>query len=153
MGDSKNKAFKMFKSDNSKLLSDNISTGVIRPILLFSDLSFSPPTDVWETEDKICIMMEIAGLSLSNINVRYESGYLVIEGERKEPAVLKDKKIQKYHKKEIDYGIFTVKIKINKRVAQGNITANYKNGMLTIYLPKDEIKKTTDTQRVSVKII
>lgn len=105
MGDSKNKAFKMFKSDNSKLLSDNISTGVIRPILLFSDLSFSPPTDVWETEDKICIMMEIAGLSLSNINVRYESGYLVIEGERKEPAVLKDKKIQKYHKKEIDYGI------------------------------------------------
>ncbi len=151
MDNPKSKLYKTFKLDDSAVIDNYEHTPGKRPVILISDLSFSPPTDVWETEDRIYIMMEIAGLSLSDIAINYQNGYLFIAGERKEPAILKNAKIRKYHKKEIDFGNFKVKIKVSTRIRKDNITANYKNGILTIFLPKDGASKKIKAHAVNVK--
>ncbi|GAB4380373.1 MAG: hypothetical protein Kow0042_30440 [Calditrichia bacterium] len=109
-----------------------------RPIYFISDTAFAPPSDVWETEDAIHIVMEIANLFPGDFTVEYVGGYLVIEGHRGEPSIVETAAVQKYHKKEIDYGDFRVKIKMNTRIDQQAARAVYKSGMLFITLPKQE---------------
>ncbi|MBN2364957.1 MAG: Hsp20/alpha crystallin family protein [Calditrichaeota bacterium] len=107
-----------------------------RPILLISDFSFSPPTDVWETEENVMVIMEISGLSLKDFAIRYRDGYLVIEGKRHDIREKDRVKIIKYYKKEIDTGTFRVRIKMNTRIMREKIRASYDNGLLTVTLPK-----------------
>lgn len=108
-----------------------------RPILFISDLSFAPPTDVWETGKEICVLMEIPGLRSDDFSISYNGGYLIIEGHRPEPAQRSGSKITKIHKKEIDFGRFRVKVKINTRICQEDISANYRDGFLLVKLVKD----------------
>jgi HSP20 family molecular chaperone IbpA len=151
MSEEKSKVYKKFKITDSNDLTEFDQHSGKRPILYVSDLSFSPPTDVWETENLICVMMEIADLSQDGFFINYKDGYLVIEGERSEPTVLKDSSITKYHKKELDFGNFKVKIKMNTRILKEEITANYKNGMLFISLPKNISKFVEKKHQVMIK--
>jgi HSP20 family molecular chaperone IbpA len=121
-----------------------------RPILFISDLAFSPPTDVWETEKEICVVMEIADLRSENIKIVYSQGYLVIEGRRSEPEWISASEITKFHKKEIDYGNFRVKVKMNTRISREKISARYKNGMLSISLLKNIFKGNVTEMEIPV---
>jgi HSP20 family molecular chaperone IbpA len=151
MSEEKSKVYKKFKNTGSDDLTEFEQQSGKRPILYVSDLSFSPPTDVWETEKQICVMMEIADLSQDGFFINYKDGYLVIEGDRHEPTVLKDSRITKYHKKELDFGSFKVKIKMNTRILKEKITANYRNGMLFISLPKNISKFVEKKHQVRIK--
>ncbi len=133
----KRKIYKELQSNESANLVDFGSEKRKNPILFVSDLAFSPPTDVWETSDKICVMMEIADLKEDNFKVSYREGFLVIEGSRDEPMLMTDAEIVKFHKKEIDYGEFRIKIKMNTRIVLEQIKAHLKNGILFISLPKN----------------
>ncbi|MEJ2636190.1 MAG: Hsp20/alpha crystallin family protein [Calditrichia bacterium] len=135
MNDVKRKITREFKIGEAAGLPDiNVGKGK-RPILFISDLAFSPPTDVWETDQEIRVMMEIAHLQGENFRVTYSEGYLMIEGHRPEPSVMSSAKIMKFYKKEIDYGKFSIKIKMNTRIRHEEITANYQNGLLSVILP------------------
>jgi HSP20 family protein len=108
-----------------------------RPILFSCDTSFSPPTDVWETVDEIFIVMEIGGLNSRDFEINYSGGYLIVKGHRREKENLVHSSIVKFHKKEIDYGEFQVKIKMNNRIRESGISAKYLDGILAIILAKD----------------
>jgi HSP20 family molecular chaperone IbpA len=139
MEDIKRKLFKEFEKNDFGGMNPEYDLGgqpAQRPILFVADTSFSPPTDVWETEEHICVLMEIASMQLKDFRIEYAEGYLVIEGMRHEPAVLSDSDIHKYYKKEIDFGSFRVKIKMNSRIDKDRISANYTAGLLSIRLPK-----------------
>jgi HSP20 family molecular chaperone IbpA len=123
-----------------------------RPILYVSDFSFSPPTDVWETEQMICVVMEIAALSLEDFMINYREGFLVIEGERKAPETARENRVVKYHKKELDYGKFLVKIKMNTRIDKEKISASYENGLLKVTLPKNIMPGPTPDVEIPVKM-
>ncbi|OGB69003.1 MAG: hypothetical protein A2Y94_14335 [Caldithrix sp. RBG_13_44_9] len=133
----KRKIYREFKVIDSTERTEMETSGGKRPILYVSDFSFSPPTDVYESQHAVFVVMEIAGLSQQNLGISYREGYLVIEGERKEPKTAKEIKVTKYHKKEIDYGPFLVKIKMNTRIDKEKIAADYKDGMLLVTLPKN----------------
>jgi HSP20 family protein len=150
MDDIKRKLYKELRTIDSAEQMEVDSYPGKRPILYVSDYSFSPPTDVWETEKSVGVIMEIADLNVKDFSINYRSGYLIVEGERKQPQSDPENPIKKYYKKEIDYGKFLVKIKMNTRIDMDKIIANYKDGLLKIYLPKNVGRKTRKSFEISV---
>lgn len=152
MDDTRRKIYREFNVvDSAEGMEMEVYPGK-RPILYASDFSFSPPTDVWETEQEVVVTMEIAALTLDDFKINYREGSLIIEGERSEPATVKEAKIIKYHKKEIDAGKFLVKIKMNTRIAREKINASYENGMLTVHLPKNVGRPAETNTDIPVKV-
>ncbi len=133
---SRPKIYKEFPPGDCARISDPEFRKGKEPVRFLTDLAFVPATDVWETDKDMCVMIEIADLRLKNFRITYHRGFLVIEGSRPEPRHMQDSEIIKFHKKEIDYGNFLVKIKMNTRIDHNRISARHKNGMLFVRLPK-----------------
>lgn len=150
MDDIKRKLYKELKTIDSAGQMEVDSYPGKRPILYVSDYSFSPPTDVWETEKSVGVIMEIADLSLNDFSINYRGGFLIVEGERKQPQPDPENPIRKYYKKEIDYGKFLVKIKMNTRIDMDKIVANYRDGLIKIYLPKNVGRKSRQSLEIPI---
>ena len=91
-----------------------------------------PLTDIYETPHEIIIYMEIAGMRKSDISIIYRNGYLYVSGFRKPffPEYIKT-----LHQMEIDSGRFMRKIKIDDDIIEENISAEYQDGILRIFIP------------------
>lgn len=138
-----------------KLLSELLEgteagTAPRRPVLFISDDAWSPPTDIVESPNAIYVVVELAGMAPSDVDIRYDQGYLILEGEREEVTGFIPEKIIRFHKKEIDAGHFRVRVKINSRIVRENIEASYHEGYLVIQLPKDERQKSSRSVKVPV---
>ncbi len=94
-----------------------------------------PPTDVYETEDKVFIVMEIAGVREEDISVTLFSDLLVVEGVRSQMTP-PDAVMTACHQLGIKYGEFRSEVLLPAPVAQENVSAEYTNGMLRITLIK-----------------
>jgi HSP20 family protein len=81
-----------------------------------------------------------------DIRVTVEAGVLSIAGERK---VEKEEKHKKYHRIERSYGAFTRSFTLPEGVSSDKLSAEFKDGVLKVHLPKDEKAKPTP---VEVKI-
>jgi len=95
--------------------------------------AWRPPTDVYETEEKVIIKMEIAGMRDEDLEVAVQDTLLLISGFRSDSMERKA-----YHQMEIPFGKFSVGIELPVRVNTENATAEYKDGFLTIQLPKEK---------------
>ena len=91
-----------------------------------------PPTDVYETEKDVVVKMEIAGMRDEDMEVVVQENLLLISGSRSDTTERKA-----YHQMEIPFGRFSVGIELSVRVNTDNATAEYKDGFLTIQLPKE----------------
>jgi HSP20 family protein len=92
--------------------------------------SWSPPTDVFETDKYLIIKIEIAGMKQSDISINIEDNYLVVSGTRKESI-----ERRAYHQMEIRFGDFNATIELPKGLALENSEADYEDGFLTISIP------------------
>lgn len=113
-----------------------------------SDVSarWSPNVDIRETQDNFVLTFELPGISKDDINIHFENGLLKVEGERKQDEVADGVNLLREERR---FGKFYRSFKVNARVQSDNIEADYKNGLLTITLPKaEEIKP----KEIKVKI-
>jgi HSP20 family molecular chaperone IbpA len=94
-----------------------------------------PPTDVFETQDQIIVLVEVAGVSEEDISVTLFSDLLVVEGKREQPAFFKAG-MTACHQLGVKYGEFRSEVYVPVSVDHDNVTAEYKNGMLKIVLRK-----------------
>lgn len=92
-----------------------------------------PPTDVYETDESVIVKMEIAGMRDEDLEVVVQDDLLLISGSRLDSAERKA-----YHQMEIPFGKFSVSIDLPVRVNTDNAIAEYKDGFLTIQLPKEK---------------
>lgn len=106
-----------------------------RPVLWPSDRGWKPATDMYETEDEIVIIMDIAGITTRDISLRLDNDVLHLRGIRRE---LSGGGKRKYHKMEIDFGPFERRIELPTAVNPDLVTARYYQGFLEIHLPKRE---------------
>jgi HSP20 family protein len=97
-----------------------------------------PPVDIQETENELIFKADLPGLEMKDIDVRMENATLTIRGERKFEAKKED---GGWHRMERSYGTFERVFTLPNTVDVGNVKADYKNGTLTITLPKKEIAK------------
>ena len=98
--------------------------------------NWSPPVDVKETDDSFTINADIPGLNKKEVNVNVANGIVSISGERKFDE---KKESDNYHYRERQYGSFSRTFNIPDSVKEDDISASFKNGILTIELPKTEV--------------
>ncbi len=92
---------------------------------------WSPPTDAYETEEAYIVRMEIAGMREEDFEVTLENDTLLIMGSRSEQP-----ERRAYHQMEIRFGKFATAVGIPGPINVDEAQAEYKDGFLTIILPK-----------------
>ncbi len=108
---------------------------------------WSPAVDIVETEDELIVKADLPDVRLEDIDVRVENGTLSLKGERKFEKELADKG---YHRIERSYGSFMRSFSVPSSVDTEKVSADYKNGVLTVTLPKKEAAKPKQV-KVAVK--
>jgi len=98
-----------------------------------------PPVDIYENEKgEIVIKAELPGMTKEEIDLRVENNTLTIRGDRKREAEVKE---EQYHRVERTYGSFTRSFSLPGTVDSARVSADYKDGLLTVSLPlKEEAK-------------
>jgi len=92
-----------------------------------------PALDLSETKSDLVVKAEIPGIDPKDIDISLTNDLLTIKGEKKQE---REEKEENYHFIERSYGSFTRSIKLPREVQSDKISASYKNGLLTVTLPK-----------------
>jgi len=108
---------------------------------------WSPAVDILETENELVVKADLPDVQLEDIDVRVENGTLSLKGERK---FEKDFAGKGYHRIERSYGSFVRSFTVPSSVDTEKVSADYKNGVLTVTLPKKEAAKPKQV-KVAVK--
>lgn len=103
-----------------------------------SNRPWSPAVDIYETENELVLKLDLPEVEPKDVDVRVENQTLTISGERKFEA---DKNGQGFHRMERNYGNFTRSFTVPNTFDTGAVAASYKNGVLTVKLPKKEAAK------------
>ena len=114
---------------------DRIFDGFMNRSVISRMDGYAPRIDVAETDSAFVLDVEAPGLSKEDFKVVAEEGVLTISGERKNNEDLK------YLQRESGYGSFSRAFNIGDRIEAEKITASYKDGVLTLTLPKAEKAK------------
>jgi HSP20 family protein len=95
-----------------------------------------PPADVYETESEVAIELDVPGCRMENLSVEAVDGQLVIAGER-EPrhGVARRYRVERWA------GRFVRSFSLPQNVRTDSIKADYREGVLTVTLPKPEESK------------
>ncbi len=99
-----------------------------------------PRLDVSETKDALVVKAETAGVDPKDIQISLQEQLLTIKGEKRQE---KDDKDEHFHRMERSYGSFARAIRLPVPVAADKVNATFKNGLLTITLPKTPAAKGT----------
>lgn len=98
----------------------------------------SPKVDVYETEDKIVVEAEIPGVTKEDLNIYVTENTVRLSGHTKRENDFRDENA--YHSERY-FGSFSRTIPLPAEVKSEAATASYKNGILTVTLPKAEQAK------------
>jgi HSP20 family protein len=105
------------------------------------DWFWAPVIDVAENNGNIEVKAELPGINKDDLKISVRDNVLSISGERKQESETKDKK---FHRIERSYGKFNRIISLPADVDADKIKAIYKDGVLSITLPKPESMKTKE---------
>jgi HSP20 family protein len=94
-----------------------------------------PPTDIFETDTRLVVRVEIAGMVEDNFSIKIELNHLIISGVR--PEALEPRA---FHRMEINYGEFITEVELPEMLDLSHIDAEYKDGFLTVVIQKTQIK-------------
>jgi len=99
---------------------------------------WSPSVDISEDDKEYAVNAELPDVKKEDVKVNVENGVLTITGERK---FEKEEKNKKYHRIERAYGNFTRSFTLPEAVKADKVSAEFKDGVLHVRLPKDESAK------------
>jgi len=101
--------------------------------------SWVPPVDVYSNgEHEIVLKAELPDMTRDAIDITVEDDTLTIKGEKKFAEDVKD---EQFHRIERRYGTFSRSFSMPQTVDASKVTAEYKNGVLTVRLPLREEAK------------
>lgn len=122
-----NTGLRLFQDTFNRLLNES---GGSRP--------WTPPVDIFETENELVLKADLPEVDLKDIDIKVENGTLSIKGERK---FEQNQDHKGFHRIERSYGSFVRYFSLTDAVDTENVRAEYRNGVLTVTLPKKEIAK------------
>jgi len=108
---------------------------------------WSPSVDIFETEEALTLKADLPDVKIEDIDVRVENQTLTLRGQRK---FEKEESVKGYHRIERSYGDFVRSFAVPATVDTEKVQADYKNGVLTITLPK---KETAKPRQVKVAVM
>lgn len=117
---------------------DRMLAGFFRPISGSGTDVWTPALDVRETADEFIVDAELPGLSKSDVDITVEDGVLTLSGERRMEEQTEDKG---YRRVERRYGSFSRSLTLPRDIDAENVSASFKDGLLTVHVPKKETAK------------
>ncbi|GJQ19696.1 MAG: molecular chaperone [Bacteroidia bacterium] len=127
-------------------LFDSLMRGGIQDDGTFGLSMWTPPVDIHEKEDEYVVKVELPGVKKDDVKITLESNILTIRGEKKQET---EEKSENFHRMERTYGSFQRSFTLPTSVKSDKIDAGYKDGILTITLPKAEEAKP---KQIEVKV-
>jgi HSP20 family protein len=97
-----------------------------------------PPINVYNGEDEMVVMAEVAGVEMSDLNLSITGETLILKGIKKPSA---DEETVQFHRRERGSGEFLRTVILPDKVEADRVSARLVNGVLTIRLPKSEAAK------------
>ena len=107
--------------------------------------AWAPPIDVYETEDRYVVTAEVPGVARDGIDVAVQDNHLRLRGTRTAAAPSQD--ALHFHQVERGYGSFERTFRFAEPVVTEQISADLRDGVLTITLPK----AASPPRRIQVK--
>lgn len=98
--------------------------------------AWRPDVSLYETDDRYLVCVDLAGMKQGDFDVQSEGGVLMIRGARPRPLPPGGGTDLRVHLMEIDAGDFCREVEIPSEVRHGEISAEYRDGLLWITLPK-----------------
>ena len=95
--------------------------------------SWAPAVDIYETENELVLKADLPAINDKDLDIRVENNMLTIRGERKFESEVKE---DNYLRIERTYGSFSGHFGLPSTVNTEAIKAEYKNGVLTVEMPK-----------------
>ncbi len=116
---------------------------VTTPELTRETVTFTPRVDIIETAEELLLYADVPGVKPEDVDVRFENGELILHGKvnpRHQPTnnLLGEFEVGDF------YRVFT----LNETIDAGRISADLKQGVLTVHLPKSEAVKP---RKITVK--
>ena len=108
-----------------------------------------PTMDVIDKPDEIKLTAELPGMAESDIDIQVTDGMLTLSGEKKHETEEGDKDGD-YYMSERSFGSFRRSVRLPEGIDQDRIEAHFKNGLLTVQLPKKP-EAQAQTRRIEVK--
>jgi len=106
-------------------------------------LHFTPRVDIFETDNELTLFAEVPGVRAGDVDLHYEQGELTVRGRVRPRSEGKRLLLQ-----EFEEGDFYRAFNIHESIDASRISAECKNGVLTVHLPKAEAAKP---RQISVK--
>jgi HSP20 family protein len=101
--------------------------------------SWVPPVDIYQTgEHELVLKAELPDMTREEIDVTVENFVLTVKGEKKLGGDVAE---EQFHHIERHYGAFSRSFSLPRTVDAGKVSAEYKNGVLTVRLPLREEAK------------
>jgi HSP20 family protein len=101
---------------------------------------WAPRLDVSETKDAVMVKAELPGVEAGDISLSLQGDVLTLKGEKTQE---KEEKDERYHRVERSYGAFMRAVRLPSTVDASKVNAAFKNGVLTVTLPKAATAKGT----------
>jgi HSP20 family protein len=93
---------------------------------------WTPPVDVFETDDRFVVMVELPGLTQDDVQLQHHDGRLTISGVRRE----RESPCEQFHRIERGHGSFSRMFQLPVSIDGERITADLRDGVLTVTCPK-----------------
>jgi HSP20 family protein len=112
------------------------------------DVTFewAPSADISETDKEYLVRAELPGVKKEDLTVSLDNGLITIQGSRRQQ---REDKNEKFHTVECCYGNFSRTFSLPERVKADAIKSEFKDGILTVHIPRDEA--LSKPQRISVQ--
>lgn len=124
-------------------LFDRLTSGFDREA---SEFAFSPSAEIKETDNEVCLKLELPGLEAKDLDIEVTEDSVAISGERQEENKSEEKGIKR---SEFRYGKFERIIPLPARIQNDKVKAEYKNGILNLAMSKSEEAKS---KAIKVKV-
>ena len=106
-------------------------------------------TDIKETKDQYIIDMDLPGFDKENINLSLNNGYINISAKVEKNDNSEE---EKYVRQERFYGECSRQFYVGDDIKKEDINAEFKNGILTIQIPKkEELSSSNETKQIEIK--
>jgi HSP20 family protein len=108
--------------------------------------AWAPAVDIYETENELVLKADLPDVNEKDLDVRVENNMLTVRGERKFEQKVKE---ENYLRIERTYGSFSRSFSLPNTINTESIKAEYKNGVLTVEMPK---KAETKPKQVKISV-
>lgn len=115
----------------NRMFGDRPSRGIDGDDLSFAE--WAPAVDIQETDKEYVVKADLPEVKKEDVKVEFDDGVLTVEGERKQE---KEEKGTRFHKIERAYGKFVRRFALPTGVDASKVSAEFKEGVLNVHLPK-----------------